>query len=186
MEVSGQFQAPAALPPGKVARYPLNRRLGRPHSRSQRPWKKKETSCYCKDSNSGPSSPQPVAIPTVPSLPRADLYSCINLGKTFDSSRVRQQTAADIPDSRQATWQYSTVYINIQCALSKAPHRQPLSTHQVRTNCAVIRGCQGCNAVQPGRYQLSYHAYLPWHDVIQVTECGKPTRSFNLCKKFNT
>ena len=28
MEVSGQFQAPAALPPGKVARYPLNRRLG--------------------------------------------------------------------------------------------------------------------------------------------------------------
>jgi hypothetical protein len=30
MEVSGQLHAPAALPPGKILWYPLDRRLGRP------------------------------------------------------------------------------------------------------------------------------------------------------------
>jgi hypothetical protein len=34
MEVSGQLHDPAALPPGKEIRYPLDRRLGRPQSRS--------------------------------------------------------------------------------------------------------------------------------------------------------
>jgi hypothetical protein len=32
MEVSGQLYAPAALPPGKIPRYPLDRRLGGPQS----------------------------------------------------------------------------------------------------------------------------------------------------------
>jgi hypothetical protein len=36
MEVSGQFQAPAAYPQGKTPWYPLDRRLGGPHSRSRR------------------------------------------------------------------------------------------------------------------------------------------------------
>jgi hypothetical protein len=36
MEVSGQFHAPATLPPGKVPRYSLDRRLGGPQSRSGR------------------------------------------------------------------------------------------------------------------------------------------------------
>jgi hypothetical protein len=36
MEVGGQFHAPAALPPGKEPRYPLDRRLGGPQSRSGR------------------------------------------------------------------------------------------------------------------------------------------------------
>jgi hypothetical protein len=34
MEVSGQIHAPAALPPGKQLRYPLDRRLGGPQSQS--------------------------------------------------------------------------------------------------------------------------------------------------------
>jgi hypothetical protein len=34
--VSGQLHAPAALPPGKEPRYPLDRRLGGPQSRSGR------------------------------------------------------------------------------------------------------------------------------------------------------
>jgi hypothetical protein len=36
MEVSGQFHAPAALPPEKSPWYPLDRRLGGPQSRSGR------------------------------------------------------------------------------------------------------------------------------------------------------
>jgi hypothetical protein len=36
LEVSGQLYAPAALPPGKSPRYPLNTRLGAPQSRSGR------------------------------------------------------------------------------------------------------------------------------------------------------
>ena len=36
LELSGQFHASAALPPGKTARYPLCRRLGGPQSRSGR------------------------------------------------------------------------------------------------------------------------------------------------------
>jgi hypothetical protein len=34
LEVSGQVDAPAALPPGKEPWYPLDRRLGGPQSRS--------------------------------------------------------------------------------------------------------------------------------------------------------
>jgi hypothetical protein len=34
MEVSGQVHAPIALPPTREPRYPLDRRLGGPHSRS--------------------------------------------------------------------------------------------------------------------------------------------------------
>jgi hypothetical protein len=36
MEVTGQFRDPAALPPGKDRRDPLDRRLGGPQSRSGR------------------------------------------------------------------------------------------------------------------------------------------------------
>jgi hypothetical protein len=36
MELSGQLHAPAALPPGKEPRYPLDRRPGGPHNRSGR------------------------------------------------------------------------------------------------------------------------------------------------------
>jgi hypothetical protein len=36
MEVSGQLHAPAALPPGKAPRYPMDRRLGGPQSWSGR------------------------------------------------------------------------------------------------------------------------------------------------------
>jgi hypothetical protein len=36
LEVSRQLHAPAALPPGKGPRYPLDRRLGGPQSRSGR------------------------------------------------------------------------------------------------------------------------------------------------------
>jgi hypothetical protein len=36
MELSGQFHAPAALSRGKSPRYPLDRRLGGPQSRSGR------------------------------------------------------------------------------------------------------------------------------------------------------
>jgi hypothetical protein len=36
MEVSGQLHAQATLPPGKSPWYPMDRRLGRPQSRSAR------------------------------------------------------------------------------------------------------------------------------------------------------
>jgi len=35
MDVSGQLHVPAALPPGKEPRYPLDRRLNGPQSRSR-------------------------------------------------------------------------------------------------------------------------------------------------------
>ena len=37
------FTPPAALPPGKEPRYPLNRRLGGPHSRSERLGRREES-----------------------------------------------------------------------------------------------------------------------------------------------
>jgi hypothetical protein len=43
MEVSGQLHAPAAFPPGKEIRYPLNRRLGGPQSRSGRDGEEKNS-----------------------------------------------------------------------------------------------------------------------------------------------
>jgi hypothetical protein len=36
MEVGGQLHVLAALPPGKSSWYPLDRRVGEPHSRSRR------------------------------------------------------------------------------------------------------------------------------------------------------
>jgi hypothetical protein len=43
MEVGGQIQAPAALPPGKETLYPLGRRLGGPQSRSGRSGEEKNS-----------------------------------------------------------------------------------------------------------------------------------------------
>jgi hypothetical protein len=43
MEVSGQVHAAAALTPGKEPRYPLDRRLGGPQSRSGRDGKEKNS-----------------------------------------------------------------------------------------------------------------------------------------------
>jgi hypothetical protein len=57
-EVSGPLHAPDALPGGKSPRYPLDRRLGGPQSRSGR---RGENSCPYRDSNSDPSVVQPVA-----------------------------------------------------------------------------------------------------------------------------
>jgi hypothetical protein len=59
LEVSGQLHAPAALPPGKEPRYPLDGTLGGPQSRSGRG----ENSCPYWDSNSDPSVIQPIASP---------------------------------------------------------------------------------------------------------------------------
>jgi hypothetical protein len=59
LEVSGQLHAPAALPPGKSPRYPLDRRMGGPQSRSGR--RRRENSWPYRDSNSDPSVVQPVA-----------------------------------------------------------------------------------------------------------------------------
>jgi hypothetical protein len=56
--VSGQLHAPAALPPGKELRYPLDRRLGGPQSRSGR---RGEHSWPYRDLNPEPSVVQPVA-----------------------------------------------------------------------------------------------------------------------------
>jgi hypothetical protein len=58
MEVSGWLQDPDALHPWKDPRYPLNRRMGGPQSRS---WRFEEDKDFCpyRDSNPGPSSPQP-------------------------------------------------------------------------------------------------------------------------------
>jgi hypothetical protein len=50
MEVSGQLQAPAALPPEKEPLLPLDRRLGGPQSRSGRGGEEKNFS-PCRDSN---------------------------------------------------------------------------------------------------------------------------------------
>jgi hypothetical protein len=59
LEVSGQLHAPAALPRGKSPRYPLDRRLGGPQSRSGRSLE--QNSRPYRDSNSDPSVVQPVA-----------------------------------------------------------------------------------------------------------------------------
>jgi hypothetical protein len=56
MGISIQFHAPAALPPGKGARYPLDRRLGLDDVEKRK---------SCRNSNSDPSAVQPVAIPTL-------------------------------------------------------------------------------------------------------------------------
>jgi hypothetical protein len=56
----GQLHAPAALPPGKKPRYPLDRRLGGPQSRSER---REEISWPYWGSNSDPSVVQSVASP---------------------------------------------------------------------------------------------------------------------------
>jgi hypothetical protein len=58
LEVSGQLHAPAALPPGKKPRYPLDRRLSGPQSRSGR---RGENSWTFRGSNSDFSVVQPVA-----------------------------------------------------------------------------------------------------------------------------
>jgi hypothetical protein len=57
MEMSGQLHAPAALPPGKEPRYPLDRTLGGPQSRSGR----RKNSWPYRDSNSDSLVIQPVA-----------------------------------------------------------------------------------------------------------------------------
>jgi len=44
MEVSGQVHATSALPPGKNLQYPLDRKLGGPHSRSGRGGEEKKVS----------------------------------------------------------------------------------------------------------------------------------------------
>jgi hypothetical protein len=43
MEVCGQVHVPAALPFGKNPRYPMDRRLGGPHSRSERSGEEKNS-----------------------------------------------------------------------------------------------------------------------------------------------
>jgi hypothetical protein len=43
MEVSGQLHVPATLSPGKEPRYPLDRRLGGPQSRSGRDGEEKNS-----------------------------------------------------------------------------------------------------------------------------------------------
>jgi hypothetical protein len=58
LEVSGQLHSPAALPPGKSPRYPLDRRLGGPQSRFGQ--FRSENSWPYRDSNCDPSV-QPVA-----------------------------------------------------------------------------------------------------------------------------
>jgi hypothetical protein len=54
LEVSGQLDAPVALPPGKSLRHPLDRRLCGPQSRCGR---RGENSWPYRDSNSDPSCP---------------------------------------------------------------------------------------------------------------------------------
>jgi hypothetical protein len=71
MEVSGQLNAPAALPPGKVPpRYPLDRRLGGPQSRSGRRGEEKIL-----DPTGTPQTPSPVSRYTDYAIPcRAALF----------------------------------------------------------------------------------------------------------------
>jgi hypothetical protein len=56
------FHAPAALPPGKEPRYPLDRRVGGPQDRSGRCGEENNLSLL--GIEPGSSSPYPVAIPT--------------------------------------------------------------------------------------------------------------------------
>jgi hypothetical protein len=62
VEASGEFHAPAALPPGKSPRYPLDRRLRGLQSRSGRHGEVKILTPT--GTRTWLSSPQPVAIPT--------------------------------------------------------------------------------------------------------------------------
>jgi hypothetical protein len=57
MEVSGQLHAPTALLRVKSPRYPLDRRLGGPQSRSGRGSEEKKIPNLCRDSNSRSYSP---------------------------------------------------------------------------------------------------------------------------------
>jgi hypothetical protein len=59
LEVSGQLHDPAALPPEKEPRQPLDRKLDGPQSQSGR--REGENSWYYRDSNSEPSVVQSVA-----------------------------------------------------------------------------------------------------------------------------
>jgi hypothetical protein len=52
MEVSGEFHAPAALPPGEEPSVPLDRRLDGSQSRSGRGGEEEDTS-PCRESNPG-------------------------------------------------------------------------------------------------------------------------------------
>jgi hypothetical protein len=66
MEGSGQLYAPAALPPGKEPRYPLDRRLGGPQSRSGHGGEEKNSQLPPGIEPCNPGRPAPilVAIPT--------------------------------------------------------------------------------------------------------------------------
>jgi hypothetical protein len=83
MEVSGQLHAPAALPPGKSPRYPLDRRLGGPQSRSGRFGEEKIL-----DSNSDPSVFQPELVAITTTLSRLFImsYSPLTIHPTFRSN----------------------------------------------------------------------------------------------------
>jgi hypothetical protein len=53
MELSGQLHSPAALPSGKEPPYPLDRRLGRPQSRSGHSSGAEKNPCLCQELNPG-------------------------------------------------------------------------------------------------------------------------------------
>jgi hypothetical protein len=84
MEVSGQLHALAALPREKESLYPLDGKLGRPQSRSERCGVQNNL-LHLPGINTLQSSPQPVSIPT--ELSRTDVISNINPG--HEPSRYR-------------------------------------------------------------------------------------------------
>jgi hypothetical protein len=73
MEASGQLHAPAALPPGKSLRYPLDRSLGGPQGWYERSGEVKNP-CLCRESNS--SRPARSLVTTLIALFRPHMISC--------------------------------------------------------------------------------------------------------------
>jgi hypothetical protein len=102
LKVSGQLQAPSALPPGKEPRYPLDRRLGGPQSRSG--WHgevKILTSTGTRTLTPWSSSPSPIAIPTAPlskNFPAPD-YILSQLNVVQSSSKIHFIIVASKPRS---------------------------------------------------------------------------------------
>jgi hypothetical protein len=82
MEVNGQLHAPAALPPWKSPRYPLDRRLGGPQSRFGSGGEKKNSQPLSKI---GPTIIQPVAqryTTVLTPLQEMRILSKVPVGKT--------------------------------------------------------------------------------------------------------
>jgi hypothetical protein len=88
MEVSGQFHASAALPPGKESRYPMERRLGAFQSRSKFDGEEKNSKPPPGIEPSNPNQPAHILV-TIPTELSLLLLETIHNTLSFIKLNVR-------------------------------------------------------------------------------------------------